>query len=113
MKSWIVLSLIFYGSASSAQFIVSGPNPISGSTSTLSSAYQGVTPLDPSYGLGDHGVTPTMQRQKQERARQVAILFPHLEAEMARQTPNRARYTYAKAEKKAVWANIRAKQPAD
>lgn len=110
MKSWIVLGFIFCGNTSSAQFIVSGPNPTSGSTSTLSSAYQGLTPVGPSYGLGDHGVTPTMQRQKQEKARQVAILFPHLEAEMARQTPNRARYTYTKDEKKAVLANIRAKQ---
>ena len=113
MKTWIVLSLILCASTSSAQFFVSRPNPTSGSTSTLSSAYQGVAPLDPSYGLGDHGVTPTMQRQRQERARHVAILFPHLEAEMARQTPSRARYTYARAEKKAMWANIRAKQSPD
>ncbi|TCQ00404.1 hypothetical protein C8J46_102548 [Sphingomonas sp. PP-F2F-A104-K0414] len=113
MKTIMILGLLFCGSASSAQFIVTGPNGAAGSTSSLFAAYQGVVPSAPDYGLASDGATPTMKRQREERARQVYAMFPQLQDEMAGHSPARARYMYAKAEHQAIWANIRAKEAAD
>jgi len=113
MKRIMILGLLACGSASSAQFVVSGPYIAPGSTSSLSAAYPGVTPHAPDFGLGGSGITPTMRKQREERARQVYAMFPELRDEMARASPDRARYMYAKAEHQSIWANVRAKRMVD
>lgn len=113
MKYVMILGLLCCGSASSAQFIVSGPNISPGSTSSLSAAYQGVAPQASAFGMASDGITPTMRRQREDSARQVFAMFPNLRDEMAGMSPERARYMYAKAEHKAVWANVRANRRID
>lgn len=113
MKYIMILGLLACGSASSAQFIISGPYIAPGSTSSMSSAYQGVSPQASGFAAASDGVTPTMRRQREERARRVYAMFPELRDEMARVSPDRARYMYAKAEHQAIWANVQAKRMVD
>ena len=113
MKRIMILGLLACGSASSAQFIVSGPYIAPGSTSSQFAAYQGVSPQALGSAAASDGITPTMRRQREERARQVYAMFPELRDEMTRASPDRARYMYAKAEHKAIWANVRAKRMVD
>ena len=114
MKKLLVLGMILCGSASSAQFIVTGQNPSAGSTSSMTrDVYQPVTPQSPDAGLrGFDDITPTMRRQREARARLVAAAYPDLQAELAGRNPFRARYLYARAEKKALWAAINARDAA-
>ena len=113
MKRIMILGLLTCGSASSAQFIVSGPYIAPGSTSSQFAAYQGISPQTLGFGKASDGVTPTMRRQREERARQVYAMFPELRGKMAQASPDRARYMYAKAEHQAIWANVRAKRMVD
>jgi hypothetical protein len=107
MKKYLALSLILCGSASSAQFIISG---FPGGTSSRGASYQGTAPLNPTFGLNDDGITPTMRRERETRAKLVDTMYPDLKNELARHSPSRARMLYAVAERKAIWANIKARR---
>jgi hypothetical protein len=113
VRKFLILSLLLYGSASSAQFIVVGPNVAPGTVSPSPGGFGQSSPTIPWLWADGNSITPTMQRQRDERARRVEILFPHLREEMARHSPERARYIYARAEKEAMWAMINARKQRD
>lgn len=106
MKILVASVLLVCADAASAQFITNtAPNLV-----TMSSDRTwGTTPPSPSYGL-DSGITPTMRREREARARLVEAMFPNLRAEMARRNPKAAKTLYARAERRAIWARIKARE---
>ncbi len=110
MKILIASALLVCADAASAQFIT---NTAPNLSITSTDRYYGTTPVDPSYGLGYSGVTPTMRREREARARLVDATFPNLRAELATRNPRRARVLYARAEKQAIWARIKARESMD
>jgi hypothetical protein len=107
LKKYLAMSLILCSSASSAQFIITG---FPGTTSSMGGSYHGTAPVNPVIGLNDNGVTPTMRREREKRAKLVDTMYPDLKTELARHSSGQARMLYAAAEKRAIWANIKARE---
>lgn len=105
----IVIALGFAGcaAASPAQFIIAGVNPTSMSSS---GGYQSTSQSGVGY-LGD-GVTPTMRRQREERAAMTRAFIAASPEKWTSSNPRRARILYVRAARAARWAHIEARRDA-
>ncbi len=105
----LALSVIVCPTAASAQLGVPGPGGLIG-TVPSSTGYPGWTPSSTTLSSV---ITPTMRREREARLRPVLATFPDLPATLASAPPRQRAALYAKAERKAVWAQINARGSAD